>query len=229
MDRMLSALTPVERQDLVMSVGVHVKKRRANPMRVAHLIEKARATESLDEIANHLNLRDTTMLGKFLSLNGLPKEIQILINWGRNETGISFSVGAEITRIDTESQRRQLAQMAIEHRLSRSEVQAIVQRANREGCSVAKAGDEILKLRTEIERHFLFVGMLDGRVPDDIARRNIRRNLAALVGGENILAVRCGDGRFSVVLNAAGANSDKARVHLDAAHLQAYINSVAAS
>ena len=119
--------------------------------------------------------------------------------------------------------------MAIEHRLTRSEVQAIVQRAHREGCSVADAAEEILRLRPQVEQHFLFIGLLDGRVPNDTARRNIRRNLAKLVGAENILAIRCQDGRFSVVLNTAGAKSEKVRAYLDSGNLQSFINTLAAN
>ena len=212
-----------------MSVGVHVKNRRAKPMRVAQLIDKALTQESIDQIADHVNLRGTTILRKFRSLNDLPPEVQDLIDWGRSDIGISFSVAAEIARFGTESDRRQLAHMAIEHRLTRSEVQAIVQRGSREECSIREAVDQILRLRPEIEQHFLFIGLLDGNVPDDTARRNIRRNLAKFVGGENILAVRCRRGRFSVVLNAAGANSDRVRDDLASDRLQSFINSIATS
>lgn len=226
---MLAALTPVERQDLIMSVGVHVKKRRAKPIQLAQLIDKALATDSLDQIADHVNLRDTTMLRKLRSLKDLPGEVQNLVDWGVSDAGISFSVAAEIARLENESAKSQLAQIALEHNLRKDDVQAIVQRASREGCSVADAAEEILKLRPEVEQQYLYVGLLEVPVPDDAARRSIRRNLAKLVGAENILAVRCGDGRFSIVLNSAGALSEHARQHLSPGRLQPFVNEIAAS
>lgn len=226
---MLAALTPLERQDLIMSVGVHAKRRRAKPMQLARLIEKALVTDSLDEIADHVNLRGPTILRKLRSLKDLPEEVQNLVDWGTSNAGISFSVAAEIARFGNESERCHLAQLALEHHLRKEEVQAIVQRASREGCSVADAAEEILKLRPDVEQQFLYMGLLDGRVPDDVARRNIRRNLAKLVGAENVLAVRCGEGRFSVVLNSAGAESKSARQHLSSGKLQSFINEIAAS
>ncbi|MYF51348.1 MAG: hypothetical protein F4220_14540 [Gammaproteobacteria bacterium] len=226
---MLAALSPAERQDLIMSVGVHVKRRRAKPMRLAGLIDKALATDSLDEIADHVNLRDTTILRKLRSLKDLPEEVQNLVDWGTSNSGLSFSVAAEIARCADALDRRKLAQLALEHHLRKDDVQAIVQRASRAGCSVEDAAEEILKLRPDVEQQFLYVGMLDGRVSDDVARRNIRRNLAKLVGAENVLAVRCGDGRFSVVLNSAGAESKNARQRLSSGKLQSFINEIAAS
>ncbi|MDE0271231.1 MAG: hypothetical protein OXP11_08505 [Gammaproteobacteria bacterium] len=226
---MLAALTPAERQDLIMSVGVHVKRRRAKPMRLAGLIDKALATDSLDEIADHVNLRGTTILRKLRSLKDLPEEVQNLVDWGTSNAGLSFSVAAEIARCADGLDRRKLAQLALEHHLRKDDVQAIVQRASRAGCSVEDAAEEILKLRPDVEQQFLYVGMLDGRVSDDVARRSIRRNLAKLVGAENVLAVRCGEGRFSVVLNSAGAESKSARQHLSSGKLQSFINEIAAS
>lgn len=224
---MLAALSPVERQDLIMSVGVHVKKRRATPMRLAQLIEKAKTTDSLDDIADHVNLRGPTILHKLLSLNKLPENVRNLVDWGVNEIGISFSVAAEIARVASEADKRELAKMSIEHRLSKSEVQAIIQRSALKGSSIADAAGEILQLRSQVERHFLYVGLLDGGTSDDAARRSIRRNLAELVGAENVLAVRCSNGRFSIVLSDAGANSEQVRGKLNSEELQSFINTIA--
>ena len=212
-----------------MSVGVHVKKRRAKPTQLAQLIDKALAAETLEEIADHVNLQGTTILRKLLSLNRLPKEIQDQVHWGTSDIGISFSVAAEIARFEHESDVRLLFQKAIEHQLSRSEVQAIVQRTCREGCSAEDALAEILMLRPAIEQQYLFMGLLDVNVTDDIARRNIRRNLAELVGPENILSVRCREGRFSILLKGAGANSQQALEHFGSGKLQSFVNSIASA
>lgn len=224
---MLESLTPEERLDLIMSVGVHVKRRRASPMHLAQLIKKAMTVESLEAIAKHVNLQDTTILRKLLSLNLLPDEVQDLVHWGRSDVGISFSVAAEIARSENESNKRVLAHAAIEHRLSKSEVQAIVQRTKRSDCTLEESVGEILKLRPAIDRQYLYVGQLEARVTIDTATRNIRRNLAKLVGPENVLSVRCSPGRFSVVLNDAGANSKQAIRFLGSRTLQSYINGIA--
>ena len=225
---MLAALNAEERQDLIMSVGVHAKRRRATPIRLTELIEKALKSETLEEIAKHVNLQGTTILRKLLSLKDLPPEVQSLVNWGQREGGISFSVAAEIVRLARASDRLELARLAIEQRLSKSEVQAVVQRTIREQCCLSDALKEILRLRTNVEQHFLFVGLLNGEVDNVTARRNIRRNLSRLIGARNILAVKCKDGRFSLVVNEIGANSENVRPFLGSDKLQSFVNSIAA-
>lgn len=210
-----------------MSVGVHVKRRRAKPMQAAKLVKKAMHTESLEEIAEHVNLQGTTILRKLLSLENLPREVQDHIHWGTSNVGISFSVAAEIARYGSDSDKLSLAQTAIEHHLSKSEVQAIVQRATRDKCSIADASEEILKLRPAIDRQYLYMGLLEIDVPENTARRNIRRKLASLVGADNVLSVRCDNGRFSFVLNDVGANSEQALKHLKSSVLQSYVNNIA--
>ena len=226
---MLRALTPAERHDLIMSVGVHVKKRRANPLEIAKLITKAQSTDTLDQIAAHVNLQGTTILRKLLALNKLPRDVQTLVDWGSSDAGISFSVAAEIARLTNETDRRDLAQMAVESHLSKSEVQAIVQRANREKSGVRESAQEILGLRPSVEQRFLYLGLLDDTVSEETAKRNIRRKLSKLIGATNVLAVRCDQGRFSILLSKSGAESGRIQPFLKPHKLQAFINDIAAA
>ena len=120
--------------------------------------------------------------------------------------------------------------MAIEHHLSKSEVQAIIQRANRERCSVTDAAEEILKLRPEVEQQYLYMGLLDGTVSGTIPHAATSAALLPIWSGLKTswpCVVATVD--FSVVLNSAGAKSEQAYPNLGSGKLQSFINVIAAS
>ena len=224
---MLVALTPSEKQDLVMSVGVHRRSRRISPCKVAQLLKKASAQQSLREIARDVDLRDDTVLRRLLSLLKLPPEVQALISWGKTPGTISFSVASEVARLVADEEIEQLAAAGIEHRLSKEEVRGIIQRKRRANVSLDRAVEDVLKLRPVVERQYLFLGLLSDDVNEEKARRNIRQRLSSLLGSRNVLAVKCRNHRFSIVLTPEGANSDRVRRFLSPANLQTYINSLA--
>ena len=224
---MLAALTPEEQQDLIMSVGVHKKSRRLSPCQVSRLLRKASTQQSLQDVALDVDLRDDTVLRKFMSLERLPPEIQALVSWGTQPGSISFSVAAEIARVDSIVEIGQLAAAAVEHRLSKEETRSVIQRQRRAGISLDQALGEILKLRPIVERQHIFLGFLSEDVDEELARRSIRRNLASLVGAQNVLAVKCRSQKFSIVLTSEGATSDQVRESLAPDHLQTFVNSLA--
>lgn len=224
---MLANLTPTERRDLIMSVGVHRQSRRLSPWQVSQLISKAQQELTLREIARDVNLRDDSVLRKFISLQKLPPGIQSLVGWRLTPASISFSVAAEISRLDTHEEMEHLAAVVVENRLSKEETQSIIQRRRRGNVPLAQAIDDVLKVRPIIEKQHLYLGLLTTDVDEGLARRNIRRRLADLVGASNVLAVKCQNRRFSVVMTSEGAATESIRRFLTPEHVQEYINSLA--
>jgi hypothetical protein len=205
---MLKALTQEERIDLIMSVGVHKKERRVSPIEVAELIIKSEKEQSLAEIAQEIHLKSDGMLRKFKALKKLPQELQALVNWNAPDGFLSFSTAFEITRLENLVDVEFISKAALENSLTKEEVQAIIQRAQRGNVSVQIALDEILKLRPIVERQYLFVGLVPKNYinefePDEI-RRRLRIGLAKIVGASNILSVSCRGERYSFMLSKSG-------------------------
>lgn len=210
-----------------MSVGVHRRSRRTSPCRVAQLLEKASSQQSLREIARDVDLRDETVLRRLLSLLKLPPEVQALVSWGKAPGTISFSVASEIARLVTVEEIEQLAAAGVDYRLSKEEVRGIIQRKRRANVPLAQALNDVLKLRPVVERQHLFLGLLSDDMNEEEARRNIRQRLSSLLGARNVLAVKCRNHKFSIVLTPEGASSDRVRRFLSPGNLQTYINSLA--
>jgi hypothetical protein len=228
----ITGLTDKEYSDLVLSVGTHRKKRHRQPGEVAELIEKALLTtdtprsEKLELIAKELQLRGPSMLERFLSLRSLPPEIVDLITYGTEKGRISFSTAAEFTRLPNTSYQVELAKAVLENDLTKSEVQAILQRVKRGGVSLQTALDEILKLRPKVERRYLFLGKLPpmySQKDPQFLRRTLRARLGERFGGQSVLAVSCKAGRFSFLLTEAAAKQAAQKGQLTPATLDRFV------
>src|SRR4051812_19259230 len=122
---MLAGLTESEYTDLMMSVGTHRRDRRLVPIRVAELLRQALEHSDLQKITDELQLADTTIPNRFLSLLNLAPEVQGLVSWGTGKGTLSFSVASEIARFQDPVGRSRLVQASLEHQLTRQEVVAI--------------------------------------------------------------------------------------------------------
>lgn len=200
---MLTGLDLSEKQELLATIGSHRSKRKTTPPRVAELLDKARTFQPLDKIALDLELRDTSILHRFLSLLKLPPEIQGLVEFGQSKGFIPFSSAAEIVRVANDDDRKYLAKTALENSLKKSEVQAIIQRSVRAQVPIRHAVDEILKLRPVVERQYLFLGALGDSFTNHSeidCQRMLRAALAEKIGGQNILSVSCKAHRYSFMI-----------------------------
>jgi hypothetical protein len=203
---MLIGLNDAESTDLILSVGTHRATRRATPVRVAELLEKASLYQGMDSIAEHLQLKDQSILRRFLSILKLPEETRAMISWGSNRASISFSAASEIARLKSPDEIQILTHAALTYRLSKSEIQATVQRSQRGDVSIASAVDEIVHLRPQIERQYLFIGRPQNadEMPDEIMRRLIRKKLSLLIGPDELVSVSVKNGKTAILVTEIG-------------------------
>ena len=205
----IRGLSEAERLDLLMSVGTHKATRRLSPWQVARLVNRARDFQPLEVIAESLSLKDPGMLRKFLALLGLPEEVQPLVTWGSQSGFLSFSSASELSRLTNVIPRESLLQLscaAIEHQLSKNEIQAVIQRKIRGGVDVSTAMSEIINLRPIVERQYVFIA----KVPDalrvisdlDARRAMARQGLARSFGASSVLAVSVSERTITFVLAA---------------------------
>jgi hypothetical protein len=192
----IAGLTDNESTDLIMSVGTHQSKRRIGPVQVAQLLERASRFQSLESIASALSLRDATLPKKFVSLLALPEEIRSLVSWGSAPGFISFSSASEIARAKrnlTEEALLVLSCVVLEHGLSKTELQAIVQRISRGHVPLREAVQEILAMRPVVERQYVFMTSTPPAIRDsesvELGRIKARQHLASAIGARNLLSV----------------------------------------
>ncbi len=168
-------LSPDEIQDLIMSVGTHQSNRRLSPSEVAHLIEKAQAAGVTGrQIGDRLRV-DPSMLGRFLRLLRLPRDVRELVDWGSAGSRLGMTGASVVARLRGEADQRELAQAAVEHQLTATEITQVAQTFERSGRSVNECVESALQLHPTVERRFLFIGAVTSEeVNQDLRNRGQR-------------------------------------------------------
>lgn len=224
----LPALSDRERINLIFSVGTHRKERPITPIAVAELIRKALARQSLEQIADDLQLKSVGMLNKFLSLNQLPAEVTPLVGWGGSKNILPFSSAVQISRLAEPNLTRRLCEAALQHKFTKDEVQAVVQRVLRSSkTTLDEAIEEILRLRPQVERQFVYMGFLDSGIVqelgDDEVRKRLRKSLAGKFGAKGLKSVSVKDGKFLFILSEGGMQRAKDPEELSPERLEAFV------
>ena len=115
-------------RNLVLSVGTHRGERPLSPIEAGMAIDQEiRQGTSPAELARDLLLRDTTMLPKFRRLLQLAPGVRHLVDWGGSLATVSMSTAAEISRLIEPGDHQLLADAVLTNRLTRIEVQQIVE------------------------------------------------------------------------------------------------------
>ena len=204
---MLEGLSGIELGRLRISVGygTHKKGRPLTPMEVALLVDRARAHgASLSKCAQQIRI-DESGLGRFLRLLELPDDLRHLVDWGGGPSVLSFTCATEVIRIRSHDDMRAVAEAVLEHRLTSKETRQTVQLLNRSDRSVADVVREVLNMRPVVERHYVFIGLIDSPALTtglaDLTQREKDAVLAAAVGAVGLAGAsgRLGQTRFTLV------------------------------
>lgn len=226
---MLDLLSSDERRDLILSIGTHKKNRRLSPIQVAQLLNRLYQIQgiSLKQIAQELELRDSSILHRFLSLLSLPPEIQPLVNWGTSPGYLSFSVASEISRAKEPEKINLLAKDALENQRSKEEVRAILQCNLRGGGSLTHCIETIDSTRPKVIHHYVFLGQLptliDGNQGEEQYSFELRAMLSKLVHEGNVLSAAVKNGRFSFTLTESAIKNAKVALHLTPEKVETFV------
>ncbi len=226
---MLDLLSSDERRDLILSIGTHKKNRRLSPIQVAQLLNRLYQIQgiSLKEIAQELELKDSSILHRFISLLSLPPEIQPLINWGTSPGYLSFSVAAEISRAKESEKINLLAKDALENQRTKEEVRAIIQCNLRGGGSLSHCIETIDSTRSKVIHHYVFLGqvptLIHGNQWEEQYSFELRAMLSNLVHEENVLSAAVKNGRFSFTLTDSAIKNPKIAPHLTSEKVEAFV------
>ena len=161
----LQGLTTEEKRALVLSVGTHRGSRALSPVEVAELFAKAiGAGASVKECAQFVSLQPT-QVSRFLALRRVPEDVRHLVDWGRSSDTLAFSAAFEISRLESEDDRREAAQAALEHGLGTAEVRQLVQARLRSGKDMTECVRAIVGMRPQlVVRHVLIGAVSDESV-----------------------------------------------------------------
>lgn len=156
----VSGISKSDLRDLILSVGTHRRQRRLSPIEAAELfhIEKA-GGKTNQQLADMVLLKDTTMVNRFLSLLELSPELRHLVDWGQSDSTISFTAAAELSHLEFSDQEC-LAEAVLKYSLTKSEVIQIVQIRKRSRKDIETCIREVLRLRPQIVRKYVFIGAI---------------------------------------------------------------------
>jgi len=153
----MSGISPEDKRDLILSVGIHKTERPLSPIEVAELLENLIDSGTTKKEISKEILLDSTMISRFRRLLSLAPEIQHLVGWG-GESKIPFSTASVIAHLKTSEEHKFLVKSTLEHELSKNEVIQIVEVRNKFSKPINECVEEILKMRPRIIRRYLFIG-----------------------------------------------------------------------
>ena len=205
---MLRGLSEREFKELLLSVGGTAKLRRPlEPVEVGQLCAKAeRAGVSRKEVTAALQLKDASMVSKFVRLSRLSPSIQHLVEWGQSSDGaIGFSVAAQMARVDP-SDQADLAEMVLKYRLSKTEMISIIQLSQRSGELLADCVTRVVNRRAQVSvRHVVLGAVSDTALQTALERldqterdRLLRGALVVLYPSLASVTAKLGSKRFTV-------------------------------
>ena len=158
---MLAGLSALELGRLRMSVGygTHKKGRPLSPVEVGLLLRKSLDQgESLQDCARAIQLDGIGHIGRFLRILKLPADLRHLVDWGAGKNFIGFTAAVELIRIGDAKDQQAVADSILSHGLNSKEVRQVVQLLERSGRGVGECIDEVLGMRSTIEKRYVFVG-----------------------------------------------------------------------
>ena len=233
---MLESLTINEQARLLVTVGKHGKSRPITPIQVMELLHKTiDVDQDIGATADCLELKDTSMLRKFMDLKNLPEHIWPLVSWGTTGGYLSFSTAALIAKVEDESDVNLLTNATIEYQLTKNEIRSVIQRIRRgkkQNISTAQAVEEIVNLRPVVVHQYLYYGNFSDRPlstdDDKELQRAIRSGLAKLFNPDDILAVKVTNGKFAFTLNQNALDKNpQLSKSLSANQVEGFITSIA--
>lgn len=196
---MLSGLSALDLGRLRMSVGygTHKKGRPLSPIEVGSLLQKARAEgASLEECANHIQLDGTGHIGRFLRILDLPEDIRHLIDWGSGRNFIGFTSAVELVKLKDADDQRALAKAILSKGLGSKEVRQVAQLRKRSGRVIEACVDEVLGMRSNIERRYVFVGSVAPEHVEALGKLSQSARDAVLAAGIEEMGLQSAAGRL---------------------------------
>ena len=186
---------------LRMSVGYggHKRGRPLSPIEVGLAIREAvDGGATLADCAAVLQFKGTGHIGRFLRILTLPKDLRHLVDWGAAKDAIGFTAAVEMTSLKSREDQRVVADAILTKALSSKEVRQVAQLLRRTGRPVESCIDEVLGMRTIVERRYVFVGSVTEECGAKLAKLTQDARNDLLASGMSTLGLDNGTGRLGV-------------------------------
>ena len=197
---MLPGLTAFELGLVRMSVGYggHKKGRPLSPVEVGVFLRKARMHgASVADCAEAVQLHDTGIL-RFLRILELPSDLRHLIDWGSGRDFVGFSAAGETTKLKNASDQRAVAAAILANRLNSREVRQVTQLRQRSGRSVDECVREVLRMRPQVVRRYVFIGAVAAEDVEALRALTQSARDSMLAEGMEKIGLEGGSGRLGV-------------------------------
>lgn len=165
---------PLKEEDfdeLILSVGIHRKRRSLRPIEVARRMKTVldggvlQGAETIsftvNSLARRLGFRDSSMLPRFLSLLKIPTEFQEMVEWGARRGAMShltFSIASAISTLPLEQQRDLILEV-FKRELNKQETISVIQLLRRNpSISLQDSVSEVLRMRPQKIYHEILIG-----------------------------------------------------------------------
>lgn len=222
-------------KSLMLSVGEnHINPRPLTPVEVASRFQLAMNNgANKKDCAQLVHFEGTSMVTRFLALLRLDRRIRHSVQWGSSNDGaLGFSSAHELSRLDQEDHET-CFRAILENRLTKAEVQQIVELRRKQGKSLEDCFEQVIKQRPEVVRQYVAIGQISNpsvirqlrartqQERDELIRRALSRlcpsaggatgrlgpDSFSLVGDSNLEAYVRADENFEVSLsNEIGAS-----------------------
>lgn len=169
---MLPDLTQAEFTALLLSVGKTARDRRPlSPVEAGELCARSVAAGSnADDIAKACQLKDRSMVSKFLRVKDLEPEIRHLVSWGNSGDGaLGFSTAAELMKLPSRDHGKACT-AALQHRLTRDEMRSVVQLVERSGDLLDDCVARVVRRRPVVRVRQIVLGA----ITDDSTRQSLK-------------------------------------------------------
>lgn len=196
---MLAGLSALDLGRIRMSVGygTHKKGRPLSPIEVGSLLQKARSEGvSLEECAKAIQLAGTGHIGRFLRILDLPEDIRHLIDWGSGKNFVSFTSAVELTKFESVDDQRAVVKSILSDGLNSKEVRQVAQLRERSGRAIEVCLAEILNMRPEIKKYYVFMGSVDSENVVPLGKLTQNARDVILASGIEDLGLRGATGRL---------------------------------
>ena len=206
-------LSQDEWSNLALSVNTHRGERRLSPTEVASLAQRAAEHESLNLIAESLNMRDASTLRRIVSLAALDADLQSLVAWGARPGRVGFSAASELQGLRDPQAVREAFHAALRYELTKEEARQVKQAYLRGQGAVSKCVDAALRTRPRVDRRDVVLGAITEEILtvklSQVAAGDRDSAFAALLvnvfPGVVFIGAGLNAGYFSLVLDSANA------------------------
>ncbi len=208
---MLAGLNALELGRLRMSLGygTHKKGRPLSPIEVGELLRRARSEgTSLQDCAEAVQLDGTGHIGRFLTILRLPKDLQHLVGWGAEKSFIGFTAAFELTKLSNAEEQRVVADSILSDGLTSKEVRQVAQLRNRSDKTISQCIKEVLGMRQQITRRFVFVGSMPLEIESILEKKTQTARDSILASAIGSLGIRSATGRLGPKLFTLVGNED---------------------